>query len=66
MRLHRAWMRPAGLLAFALATAGCIGFALGEHDGAKQTETGMSMYDGYFDGGPARDYRVRGAASRGH
>jgi hypothetical protein len=64
-RSPAAWLRAVGLLLAALATQGCLRFAVGEHDGSKQTETGMSMYDGYFDGGPARDYRFRGAGSRG-
>lgn len=65
MRRLRAWGPPLGLLGLSLATAGCIAIAVGDRDGAKETEPDMTVFGGYFDGAPARDYRFRGAASRG-
>jgi hypothetical protein len=56
---------PLGLLGLCLASAGCVGFAVGDRDAAAEMDSDPGAFGGYFDGGPARDYRFRGAASRG-
>jgi len=65
MRALRARGLPLGLLGLCLASAGCVGFAVGDRDAAAEMDSDPGAFGGYFDGGPARDYRFRGAASRG-
>jgi hypothetical protein len=53
-----------------LAMTGCIGFAVGDRNSVEAAEPDAAIFGdsfdrGYFDGGAARDYRFRGAQSRG-
>jgi hypothetical protein len=65
MRMNITAARIVSWLGLALVLTGCIGYVQGDGGDDVVAQPDLTIFGGYVDGGPARDYGRRGAESRG-